>query len=127
VKFLIDMPLSPELAAWLRSQQHDARHATELGLARAPDVEIMSTAEREGRTIVTADLDYPRLLALGRSSGPSVILFRDGVWTDTEVIERMEELLSALTAGEIERSIIVVERHRIRRRRLPIDQSNADE
>jgi len=87
----------------------------------------MSTAEREGRTIVTADLDYPRLLALGRSSGPSVILFRDGVWTDTEVIERMEELLSALTAGEIERSIIVVERHRIRRRRLPIDQSNADE
>jgi hypothetical protein len=45
----------------------------------------------------------------------------------TQVIERMEELLSALTAGEIERSIIVVERHRIRRRRLPIDQSNADE
>ena len=127
MKFLIDMPLSPELAAWLRSRQHDARHATELGLARAPDAEIMATAQKKGRTIVTADLDYPRLLALGRSSGPSLILFRDGVWSEVEVIEHMEELLGALTPGEIESSIIVIERHRIRRRRLPLTESKTDE
>ena len=127
MKFLIDMPLSPELAVWLRLQQHDARHATELGLERAADTDIMALAQDEGRTIITADLDYPRLLALGRISEPSLILFRDGVWTDAEVIERMAELLSALTAADIERSIIVVERNRIRRRRLPIAQSNADE
>jgi predicted nuclease of predicted toxin-antitoxin system len=127
VKFLIDMPLSPELAAWLRLQQHDARHATELGLQRAADSDIMAIAQNEGRTIVTADLDYPRLLALARSSGPSLILFRDGVWTDAEAIERMAELLTLLTAAEIERSIIVVERHRIRRRRLPIAKTKTDE
>lgn len=127
MKFLVDMPLSPELAAWLRSQQHDARHAIELGLARAADAEIMALAYKEGRTIVTADLDYPRLLALGRRSGPSLILFRDGVWTDAEVIERMADLLGALAPAEIERSIIVSERHRIRRRRLPIVQSDPDE
>jgi hypothetical protein len=28
------------------------------------------------RTIVTADLDYPRMLALAQSNEPSLILFR---------------------------------------------------
>jgi predicted nuclease of predicted toxin-antitoxin system len=32
VKFLVDMPLSPNLAAWLKKEGHDAVHAVELGL-----------------------------------------------------------------------------------------------
>jgi len=59
MRFLIDMPLSPGLAAWLRDRGHDAVHALELGLEHAADVDIMARAEREGRTIITADLDYP--------------------------------------------------------------------
>ncbi|MGH6768207.1 MAG: DUF5615 family PIN-like protein [Xanthobacteraceae bacterium] len=62
MKFLVDMPLSPALAAWLREQGHDAVHAAELGLHRAPDVEILAHAKQELRTVVTADLDYPRML-----------------------------------------------------------------
>jgi predicted nuclease of predicted toxin-antitoxin system len=49
-----------------------------LDLNRASDLDIMARAKREGRTIVTADLDYPRLLALAQTSEPSLILFRDG-------------------------------------------------
>jgi predicted nuclease of predicted toxin-antitoxin system len=64
VKFLVDMPLSPDLAAWLREQGHDAVHTVALQLDRAPDVEILGRANLEGRTVITADLDYPRLLAL---------------------------------------------------------------
>jgi len=33
---------------------------------------------REVRTVVTADLDYPRLLALAGAAGPGRILFRGG-------------------------------------------------
>jgi predicted nuclease of predicted toxin-antitoxin system len=109
VKFLIDMPLSPELATWLRLKQHDARHALEMGLDRAADADIMALAQKESRTVVKADLDYARLLALGSRSGPSVILFRDGTWSDAEVIERMTQLLEALIADEIEqRSSVIV-------------------
>jgi predicted nuclease of predicted toxin-antitoxin system len=50
VKFLIDMPLSPALAAWLREQRHDAVHAAELGLNRSPDVDILARAKLEGRS-----------------------------------------------------------------------------
>jgi predicted nuclease of predicted toxin-antitoxin system len=49
MKFLIDMPLSPELALWLAHQSHDAVHALELGLARASDEVILEHARREQR------------------------------------------------------------------------------
>ena len=130
VRFLVDMPLSPGLAAWLGTQGHDAVHAAELGLNRAPDIDILAFAKQERRTIVTADLDYPRLLALARATDPSLILFRDGDWTDADIIVRMGEILRALTAADIAQSIIVVDRDRVRRRRLPIspraDDRNRD-
>jgi predicted nuclease of predicted toxin-antitoxin system len=90
------------------------------GLARAPDVEIVERAKHEGRTIVTADLDYPRLLALAQSTEPSLILFRDGDWSEADVIARMAQVLAALTEADIAQSIIVIERDRLRRRRLPL-------
>jgi len=67
VKFLVDMPLTPDLAELLRSLGHDAVHAAELGLHRAPD----------------------------SATEPSVILFRDGNWSDAEVIDRMSAALAA--------------------------------
>ncbi len=120
MKFLVDMPLSPSLAAWLRDQGHDALHAAELGLNRAPDADIIARAKREGRTIVTADLDYPRLLALAQAADPSLILFRDGDWSEADIITRLGDILRALTTADIAQSIIVVDRDRVRRRRLPI-------
>ena len=120
MSFLVDMPLSPALTAWLRDQGHDAVHAADLGLNRAPDIDIMARAKREGRTIVTADLDYPRLLALARTTEPSLILFRNGDWSEADVIARMGEVLRAMTAADIAQSIIVVDRDRVCRRRLPI-------
>jgi len=120
VNFLIDMPLSPELAAWLSGQGHDAIHAADLGLFRASDVAILMRAKQEQRTIITADLDYPRLLALTETADQSLILFRDGNWSDSDIIARMDQLLRTLTAAEMAQSIVVVERDRVRRRRLPI-------
>lgn len=120
MKFLIDMPLSPTLAGWLRDQGHDAVHAVDLGLARAPDTEVLARAKEQDRTIVTADLDYPRLLALTQSERSGLILFRDGDWRDAEIVKRMADLLRLLPESDLARSVIVVERDRIRRRKLPI-------
>ena len=120
MKFLIDMPLSPTLASWLCGQSHDAVHATDLGLHRATDIEIMARAKHEARVVVTADLDYPHLLARARAIEPAVILFRDGDWSEADVIARMAAVLAALAESEIVQSIIVVERDRVRRRRLPL-------
>src|ERR1700730_364097 len=114
------MPLSITLARWLVAKGHDAVHAAEIGLSRATDEEIVLSAKRDGRTIITADLDYPRLLAITQAIEPSLILFRGGDWSEANVIARMSEILEVLNEADIQQSILVVDRDRVRRRRLPI-------
>jgi predicted nuclease of predicted toxin-antitoxin system len=120
VKFLVDMPLPPALAHWLAAQGHDAVHASAVGLDRSTDSEVLIRARQEARTVVTADLDYPRLLALAGTEGPSLILFRGGDWSEPDVTARMRQILQVMADSEITRSIVVVSRTRLRRRRLPI-------
>ena len=54
MKFLV--PLSPELAQWLRVEGHDAVHASAISLNQAPDAVI---------------LRVPRLLATLGAEGPA--------------------------------------------------------
>jgi predicted nuclease of predicted toxin-antitoxin system len=124
VRFLVDMLLSPALAHWVVAQGHDAVHVGDIGLGRATDAVIVARAKGEKRTVVTADLDYPRLLALTAAAEPSLILFRGGNWSDREVIDRMQQVLRTMTAAELERSILVIGRGRVRRRVLPVDTSD---
>ena len=120
MKFLVDMALSPALAQWLRSRGHDAVHAGAVNLHRAPDTEIISYARRDDRIVVTADLDYPRLLALSAADGPAVILFRGGDWRESQAIDRLAVAMSIIPEDEMSRSLVVVEKSRIRRRPLPL-------
>lgn len=120
MKFLIDMPLSPALASWLLQQGHDAVHASFVGLDRSPDPVILEHARNEQRIIITADLDYPRLLAFAQTQGPGLILFRGGNYSEQEARERLAKVLESVPLEELPRSLVVVEKERIRRRRLPI-------
>jgi predicted nuclease of predicted toxin-antitoxin system len=120
MKFLVDMPLSPEVARWLGERGYDAIHASEQGLSSAPDTAILDRARNEQRIVVTADLDYPRLLALTRDESPALILFRGGNLSEQQARDRLARVLDAVPSEELSRSIIVIEKSRIRRRRLPI-------
>ncbi|MCK6620305.1 MAG: DUF5615 family PIN-like protein [Calditrichaceae bacterium] len=120
MKFLVDMPLSPELAEWLKLQGHDAVHAIEAGLSRSLDEMILDRARNEQRVIVTADLDYPRLLALAQMEGPGLILFRGGNYSEQEARERLGQALKKIPVEDLPTLIVVIEKDRIRQRRLPL-------
>ena len=120
MRFLVDMPLSPALANWLNLNGHDATHASDVGLSRAPDKTILQAARDEGRVVLTADLDYPRLLALAQDEGPGVILFRGGDFSERETLDRLKTMLEKVPEEDLPRSIIVIEKDRIRKRRLPV-------
>ena len=120
MKFLIDMPVTPQAVAYLQGRGHDAVHASQVGLSSVPDTEILRAARAEGRIVVTADLDYPRLLALLKADGPGVILFRGGSYSDAEMLALLERAIRPSGEVELARSITVVDAHRIRRRSLPI-------
>lgn len=67
MKFLVDMPLSPVLAVWLTQQGHDAIHALDAGLDRAPDEAILERARKEQRVVVTADFGLSSAFGFGAS------------------------------------------------------------
>jgi predicted nuclease of predicted toxin-antitoxin system len=120
VKFLVDMALSTYLAIWLRSQGHDAVHAAELVLNRAADTEILSMARDAGRVVISADLDFPRLLALGGATG--LVSFCSGAanYSEAESLECVRRVLMSVPAEDLPRSIVVVDHKSVRRRLLPI-------
>jgi len=123
VRFLVDMPLSPSVAAWLGEWGYDAVHVWTLSLSRAADSEILQRAREEQRVVVTADLDYPRLLALSGERTPGVILFRGGHWSGQQVEARLAAALEALPAQAFSEAVVVIEPGRIRRARLPLGES----
>ena len=57
------MPVTPQAVTHLEAKGHDAVHAFAIGLGASPDNDILERARADGRIVITADLDYPRLLA----------------------------------------------------------------
>ncbi|CAB1075575.1 hypothetical protein D1AOALGA4SA_3394 [Olavius algarvensis Delta 1 endosymbiont] len=124
MKFLLDMPVSPTLLNVLEANGHEGVHAHQIGKDQAPDTELLIIARREDQVVITADLDFPRLLALSLAEGPGVILFRGGNYSDIEMCELLERVLSKISSEILENSICVVDRNRIRFTRLPISRNS---
>jgi hypothetical protein len=47
-------------------------------------------------------------------------LFRQGDWREAETIARTQDILRVMEEADIAQSIVVVDRDRLRRRKLPI-------
>lgn len=76
MRLLLDANLSTQLLGPLREAGYDAIHVVEVDLHTATDPEIFDHAVAEGFVVVTADSDFPMLLALRRAESPSVIHLR---------------------------------------------------
>ena len=120
MKFLLDMPVSVALLDVLKTFNHQGVHAHQIGKSRASDNELLEIARRENRVIVTADLDFPRLLALSSAAGPGLILFRGGNYSDVEMCQLLERVLTNVAVETLPKSICVVDKKRIRITQLPL-------
>jgi predicted nuclease of predicted toxin-antitoxin system len=58
MKFLADMGISPRTVTFLRELGHEAVHLHEEGLERLGDTAILAKARKEGRILLTHDLDF---------------------------------------------------------------------
>jgi predicted nuclease of predicted toxin-antitoxin system len=121
VRFLIDSPLSPVVAAALRELGHDAIHVRDVGRQHQQDVEIFEFAARERRIIVSADTDFGKLLAFRGVRSPSVVQLRDG----TERVPAKQPALlqrwtSAHGAALLAGAVLTIEHGRCRVAHLPI-------
>ena len=120
MRFLADMGVSVSVAAALRARGHDVAHASERGLARAPDDVLLATARREQRIVLTFDLDFGDPLAASGAELPSGVIFRLRDQTPALATPRLLRLLEERSADLAGGALVVVERARYRLRRLPI-------
>ena len=87
---------------------------------QSPDSEIPHIAAGNGQVIVTADLEFPRLLAALGSAGPGLILPSGGNYSEAGSLACLRRVLISIAPDELPKSIVVVDRERIRRRWLPV-------
>ncbi len=120
MRFLADAGISPRTVEFLTQIGHDAVHARTLDLHRAADRSIVEHARADARIVVTFDLDFGDILALGVMDGPSVIIFRLSDERPAAVNPRLLAVLheqrQVLEAG----APILVEDSRYSVRKLPI-------
>ncbi len=120
MKFLVDMNLSPQWCAVLAAEGWDAVHWSQVGEVSADDRTIMEWARKDGRIVLTHDLDFGAILAATETDAPSVVQIRVQDVLPTTLGPRMVSILRtyelSLTAG----ALIVVEPGRQRVRILPL-------
>jgi predicted nuclease of predicted toxin-antitoxin system len=116
MKFLLDQDVYALTEHFLREQEYDVVTAFELGLSRAPDSELLKTADEQGRIFITRDRDYGNLVFV-HHAGSGVMYLRILPSDINEVHAELKKVLESYSEDELSKSFVVVEkgRHRIRR------------
>ena len=115
------MNISPKSVDALRRQGWDIVRVSEFLPVNALDQDVLDFARREGRVIVTQDIDFSTLLALGGHNSPSLITLRLSVSDPDSVTEKLREVVPQLEEKLQEGSVATIEDVTVRVRKLPIE------
>lgn len=120
IPLFADLNVSPLTVEALVREGWDVVRVSSRMPARSPDREILDLARREGRGIVTQDLDFSALLALSGFDRPSLVTLRLSDTAPETVTRRLLETASLLEQVLPEGSAVTIEDEAVRVRRLPI-------
>lgn len=120
LRLLANMNISPKTVEVLRQQGWDIIRVSETLPMNASDQEILELARQEDRVVVTQDLDFSALLALGGYSRPSLITLRLLVSDPETVTRRLMETLPRIEKALQKGCAITIEDATVRVRTLPI-------
>jgi predicted nuclease of predicted toxin-antitoxin system len=121
IRFLANMNISPKSVDALRRQGWDIIRVSELLPVNATDQEILDLGRQKGRVVVTQDLDFSTLLALGGYNRPSLITLRLSVSDPDTVTARLQEVVLQFEESLQEGSVVTIEDVVVRVRKLPTE------
>jgi len=104
MRFLVDAQLPPALARWLASQNHEAQHVVDIGMAGASDTAIWEKATSTKSVIITKDEDFAQRRNLHNGPYPAIVWLRVGNTRRGELLQwfsaLMPQIIAALERGE---------------------------
>lgn len=117
MRFLLDQDVYAVTARFLISLGHDVVTASDLGLSRSSDADILNAARTQDRVLVTRDRHFGSLVYLAKL-GQGVVYLRMVPSETAEVHEELASVLDAHSEEELVDAFVVVERGRHHFRRL---------
>ena len=122
IQFLIDENISKAFKKPFESNGYSVVHVSEVELTNTPDETIVEWAAQNNYSIVTFDLDFSRIIALGNKQLPSIITFRiDGmneIYLENTIRHNFTDLIPHILEG----SLITIDDNKIRVTKLPISK-----
>ena len=120
MRFLADAAISPKTVEFLVELGHEAIHVSTIGMQMAEDRALIERAVVDDAVILTFDLDFGDILALGVFDRPSVVIFRLSDERAASVNSRLAVVLAERLGDLAAGALILVEDSRYRVRKLPI-------
>jgi len=120
MRLLANMNISPETVNVLQEKGLDIIRVSQILPPTSSDAEILELARRQNRVLVTQDLDFSALLALGGFDSPSLITVRMTVSDPDAVTEKLLKLLPEIQDVLPKGCAISVDDYSFRIRWLPI-------
>jgi predicted nuclease of predicted toxin-antitoxin system len=120
LRFLADVHISPLTVAALKLNGYDILRSTDLLPATAADIDILELARVEGRIIITQDLDFSMLIAVGKYNQPSLVTLRLSSAKPDVITQRLLEVLPQLEEELTQGSALTIDDNSVRIRKLPI-------
>ena len=117
MKFFIDQDVSQTTVDYLKSLGYNVLKASEVGLQREPDEELLRYAYEHQRILVTRDKGYGALVFLSFQEHSGVILLRVQPQTTDAVHQELKRFLQEQAQEHLQDYFIVIEPggHRIRK------------
>jgi predicted nuclease of predicted toxin-antitoxin system len=120
IRLLADLNISPLSVAILRRHGWDVIRVSEILPPTAPDREILGRARADGRAVLTEDLDFSALLAVGGFDTPNLVTLRLSQSDPEIVAARLLEAEALLERSLSESCAITLDDRTLRIRPLPI-------
>lgn len=113
---LLDANLSPDTGTYLRTElAFDAIHLRTIGLGELSDDEVVTLAKREGRVIITFDLDYGEIYKRWERGQIGVILLRLEDQTSSSVNRVLDRFFRQDAPGiDLTSSLVILDEARTR-------------
>ncbi len=117
MKAKLDENLPLQIAFRLRELGHDVHTTQQENLSGCDDSELWANAQREGRTLITQDLDFSDSRRFTPGTHHGIVLIRLHSPSRLRLVERMQEAFQTEPVDEWAGCFVVVTDHKIRVRR----------